>query len=541
MNTPKCPSRAPAETSVPRPTVAARAALRLLPLLLLLVPLLSMVAPAAAQSATGGTDAVLVVPITGTIDLGLAPYLDRVLRTAAEEDAAAVVLRIDTPGGRLDAVLQMRDALLASPVETIAFVDRTAFSAGALVALAADEIYMTPGAAMGAATPVDGTTGETASEKVVSAVRTTFAATAEARGRDPRVAEAMVDPNVAIDGLVARGELLTLTANEAITWGYAEGIVADLPALLAATGLAAAPLVETAPSLAERAVRFVTDPVVASLLIAAGVLLIVADAFVAGFGLLGAAGLGLLALFFWGHALAGLTGWEDVALVVLGLVLIAVELFVVPGFGVPGVLGLAALFGGLFLAMLGRDIRAPEGTAQAGLTVAVAFVVVVLGVAALLALLPRQRWGGGLVLQAAGGTGGADGKAGAAARPAPRGWMRWFGSGTTATLADPESSSRPTPVSAPAPTFTPAPPPATTTAAVPVVPPRSLADAVGVAMTDLRPSGIADIGGERIDVVSDGEWIAAGALVRVVRDEGYRRVVRRQSPPPPHGPPAVPA
>ena len=96
-----------------------------------------------------------------------------------------MILDIDTPGGRLDAVLQMRDALLGSPVRTIAFVDRTAFSAGALIAIAAEEIYMTPGAVMGAATPVDGVTGETASEKIVSAVRTTFKATAEARGRDP--------------------------------------------------------------------------------------------------------------------------------------------------------------------------------------------------------------------------------------------------------------------------------------------------------------------------------------------------------------------
>jgi membrane-bound serine protease (ClpP class) len=145
-----------------------------------------------AARAAAELGAVYVVPITGPIDLGLAPYLERVLAEAAAADAAAVLLVIDTPGGRLDAVLQMRDSLLGSPVRTIAFVDRTAFSAGALIAIAAEEIYMAPGAVIGAATPVEGDTGETASEKVVSAVRKTFKTTAEVRGRDPLIAEAMV-------------------------------------------------------------------------------------------------------------------------------------------------------------------------------------------------------------------------------------------------------------------------------------------------------------------------------------------------------------
>ena len=119
--------------------------------------------------------AVVIVPITGTIDLGLAPYLERVVEEAAEDGAAAILLEIDTPGGRLDAVLQMRDTLLGSSVPTIAFVDRTAFSAGALIAIASEQIYMAPGGVMGAATPISGATGETADEKTISAVRSTGA------------------------------------------------------------------------------------------------------------------------------------------------------------------------------------------------------------------------------------------------------------------------------------------------------------------------------------------------------------------------------
>ena len=356
--------------NAPSPLSATGRSLRLWVLILVVLGgLASYATSAQSDSDETGSGAVYVIPITGTIDVGLAPYLRRVLDQAEAAGAAAVLLPIDTLGGRLDAVLQMRDALLGSGVPTIAFVDRTAFSAGALIAIAAHEIYMAPGAVIGAATPVDGATGETATEKIVSAVRTTFKATAEARGRDPLVAEAMVDPSVAIDGLVESGELLTLTTAEAIDWGYSDGVAANRADVLAAAGFASAPLIETEPSLAERLVRFITDPAVSSLLIVAGVLILIADLFVEGFGIGGVFGLGLLALFFWGHSLAGLTGWEDLALVVLGLLLIAIEIIVVPGFGIPGILGLAALLGGLFLAMLGREIQTPQGIEQAGMTI----------------------------------------------------------------------------------------------------------------------------------------------------------------------------
>jgi membrane-bound serine protease (ClpP class) len=226
---------------------------------------------------------------------------------------------------------------------------------------------------------------------------------------------------VAIDGLVTRGELLTLTTSEATDWGYNDGVAANRAEVLTAAELAHAPVIVTEPSPAERFVRFITEPAVSSLLIIAGVLIIIADLFVEGFGLGGVAGLGLLALFFWGHSLAGLTGWEDLALVVLGLVLIAIEIIVVPGFGIPGALGLAALLGGLFLAMLGRDIQTPEGTAQAGLTILVSLIGIVIGIVAIFAFLSRGRHLGKLVLDSA--VGGAEVTQ---VRPAA-GWLGWFG------------------------------------------------------------------------------------------------------------------
>lgn len=462
--------------------------------------------PALAQDGNteDGSGQIFVIPITGTIDLGLAPYLSRVLDQAAERDAAAVLLEIDTPGGRLDAVLQMRDALLDSEVPTIAFIDRTAYSAGALIAIAADEIYMAPAAVVGAATPVEGS-GETASAKVISAVRKTFKATAETRGRDPLVAEAMVDPSVVIDGLVARGELLTLTTNEALTWGYAEGEVANRTALLAATGLDNREVVETSLAPAERVVRLITDPVVASLLLILALILIIGDLFVEGFGIAGVVGIGLLAAFFWGHALVGLTGWEDIALVVLGLILIGVEIFVVPGFGVPGVLGLAALLGGLFLAMLGREITTPSGIERAGFTVAGAFIAVVVVLLVGLSFLPRSRHLSRLVLDEQ--SGGPNGAAIRSGSSTPRGWLRWFGG--SASLERPGESPRSFPVAGGEALA------------------RSLTGAKGVALSDLHPGGIAEIAGIQVDVVTEGDYVAAGETITVVRDERYRRVVRR--------------
>ncbi len=483
-----------------------RGRLPLLPLIAVaiwLAGLFAMLPHATAQSPDERP--VYVADITGEIDLGLAAYLQRILDEAAETNSP-VILNIDTPGGRLDAVLQMQDALLDSEIRTIAFVNRAAFSAGALIAISAEEIYMVPGAVMGAATPIEGATGETASEKVISAVRKTFKTTAEVRGRNPEVAEAMVDPDVAIDGLVERGELLTLTDTEAATWGYAEGVVANRAALLDATGLAGQPVEETSPSLAESAVRFITNPVVSSLLILGAILLIVGDAFVGGFGIVGAIGLGMLALFFFGYQLAGLAGWEDLALIALGLLLIGVEIFVVPGFGVPGVLGLAALLGGLVMTMLGRDIQTSDQIQRAALTVGVSLMLAIVAVIALLMLVPRSRRAGGLVLQTelAGGSVPV-GTPFTRSSSSHRGsWLgRRFGGGEDLEQSTDhvEWRQETTPV--------------------------TLLGRQGIALSDLRPGGIANIDGQRVDVVSEGDYIRSGEAIEVVADERYRRVVRR--------------
>ena len=457
-----------------------RAARLALGLALIVVGLGGAWLPASAQGERAGGP-VYLADIHGTIDLGLAPYVKRVLRDAADDGAAVVVLDINTPGGRLDAALQIKDALLDSDVPVVAFVNREAFSAGALIAIAADRIYMTPAGVLGAATPVVGDSGETASEKVVSAVRKDFKAVAEARGRDPAVAEAMVDVDVAVEGLVESGKLLTLTAQEAVTWGYTEGLAEDLAAVLALEGLEGAAIVTTAPSWSEGLVRLLTNPAVASLMISLGFLGLFFELTSPGFGVGGFAGLSLLALFFWGHMLAGLTGWEGIALVAVGIGLMALEVFVVPGFGIAGVLGGAAFLAGVFISLIGQGAAVGD-LQRAALTLLSSMILAVVGAWALLRYLPRGGLFNGLVLQ--------ERLAGFHRAPSPpREDLRRHPSGT------------------------------------PGVDRASLVGAQGVALTDLRPAGTARIEDRRVDVVTEGDYLAVGTAVVVVVDEGYRRVV----------------
>lgn len=476
----------------------------------LLLVLVAVIAPAVVVSSPSSSGAqadatdgpVYLMRITGTIDLGLAPYVDRVVSDAEDDGAAAIIIEIDTPGGRLDAVIQMRDAIIDSSVPTVALVDATAYSAGALVAIASDEIYMTPGAVLGAATPVVGGTGEVADEKTISAVRAAFESAAEANGRDPLVAAAMVDTRVEIDGLVTDEELLTLTVSEATEFGYADGTVADLDALLAELGLDDNELVVTDLAFAEELVRFLTNPVLAGLFLLGGFLLIIGDFFSGGLGIAALGGIGLLSIFFWGHLLAGLAGWEDIALVAVGVALIAVEVFVLPGFGVAGVLGLISLGAGAFMAMIYRDFDfvTRDDLWRAGLTVGFTLVASVVGIVLLVIAVSRRGVRSGLVLATP--VGGGD----TLTQRSSAGWLRWFGADDR---LEPDRIERPD--------------------GAEHEPETSLVGSTGTALSDLRPGGIADIDGRRVDVVTSGEYLPVGETVEVIQDDRYRRVVRKRS------------
>ncbi len=408
------------------------------------------------------------VPVQGTIELGLAPFVERSIREAGQNGAAAVILVLETPGGRVDAAERIANAIQDSSVPVYAFIDRHAYSAGALIALATNGIYMRPGSVMGAATPVVGS-GEKAPEKIVSAMRSQMRALAETRGLDPRIAEAMVDEDIEIDGVVDAGKLLTLTTSEAVALGYAHE-VDDWSALLQALDLQDAPVVPTKVNWAERVVRFLSNPLVSPFLLSLGFLGLIAEIKSPGLGVAGVAGLLALSLFFGSHMILGLAGIEDLILFGAGVVLIGIEIFIIPGFGLFGVLGGVGVMAGVYLSLIGGIPTVPD-FAQAGAVLSTTLLIILLTSWALIRHLPQSnrltRSGVFLVTKGA----RKDGWASAARRP-------------------------------------------------------DLVGREGVALTDLRPSGTVLIGEERVDAVSESAWIEDGTAVRVVSSEGYRHVVR---------------
>ncbi len=413
------------------------------------------------------------MPIEGVIDLGLAPFVQRVLEEAATEKASAVVLDINTFGGRVDAAVLIRDALLESKVLTVAFINKRAISAGALISLAAEKIVMADGGTIGAATPVQiglpGAPAQPVAEKTVSYMRKEFRATAESRNRPALIAEAMVDADVEIPDIIQKSKLLTLTTKEALDVKVADFQANTLEAVLQSFELGDADIRHASETWAETLVRFLTHPVVSSLLMTLGIMGIIVEIRVPGFGLPGIMGLVSLGLFFWGHTLVRLAGLEEFLLVCLGLILVAMEIFFIPGFGIAGVLGIVALLGGLGLSLIGSGATWDSWLSALG-QVSLSILVAILVALFLLRYFQRLPFGKRLLLKTS-----LLSKEGYASSPEED--QRWLGKR-------------------------------------------------GTAATDLHPSGIAHLNGDRIDVVSDGEFINAGQAVEVVRVDGNRIVVR---------------
>ena len=420
---------------------------------------------------------VFVAPIEGVIDLGLAPFVQRVLDEATAAGAKAVILEINTFGGRVDAAVLIRDALLNSKVLTVAFINKRAISAGALISLASEKIAMADGGTIGAATPVQiglpGSPAQPVEEKTVSYMRKEFRATAEQRNRPPLIAEAMVDADVEVPDLVKKSKLLTLTTKEALQADIADFQANSLAAVLQSVNLADAEIRYASETWAESLVRFLTHPVVSSLLMTVGILGIMLEMRMPGFGVPGALGLISLALFFWGHGLVQLAGLEEFLLVGLGLILVGLEIFVIPGFGIAGILGIMALMGGLGLSLIGTGATWDFMLSALG-QVALSILVAIIAALIVLRYFPRLPFGRRLILET-------NLQAQEGYESSPPEDHRWLGK-------------------------------------------------QGIAVSDLHPSGIARFDRERVDVVSDGTFIDAGQPLEVVRIDGNRVVVRLAPP-----------
>ncbi|WP_420809396.1 NfeD family protein [Aquibacillus halophilus] len=290
---------------------------------------------------------VYVIPIEKEVERGLEAFLSRTTKEATVENADHIIFEINTPGGRVDAAGNIAEILQDLEIPTTSFVTNRALSAGSYIALNTDNIYMKPQATMGASGVITAD-GNAADMKAQSAWFAAMKSAAESKGRDPLYALAMSDPDVDLPEYGApEGEFLTLDPTSAVEIGYAVAIVNHRTELLNHLELNQATIVEMETTISEEIARFITNPVVVPILLSLASIGLIVELYSPGFGIPGSIGLVSLVLFFYGHIIAGLAGYEAIILLVIGIALIVTELFV-PG-GILGIIGIAAVVGSLFL------------------------------------------------------------------------------------------------------------------------------------------------------------------------------------------------
>jgi membrane-bound serine protease (ClpP class) len=331
-----------------------------------------------------------LLKIDGIIDNGVAFYVSRGLETAKENDSEMVIIEINTFGGRVDSATEIKDAIINSPLKTVAYVNKRAISAGALIAMSCKKIIMADGSIMGAATVVD-QTGVKQSEKEQSYFRSEIGSTAELNGRNKDIARAMVDEDIEIDSITVKGKLLTLTSLEALQYGMCDTVVHSDKEMHAYLGLTQEDITTLTISMAERIVRFLTNPIISSLLITLAFLGLIFEVKTAGWGVGGTVGVIALILFFGSHYIINLADHIEIIVFIVGLILILIEVLVIPGFGVAGVLGILAVFASFFMTLVGND---PTGKdlLNAGATLSSSVILSIIGIFFIAKYLPESKF-----------------------------------------------------------------------------------------------------------------------------------------------------
>ncbi|WP_425457393.1 NfeD family protein [Bacillus marasmi] len=412
------------------------------------------------QAASSNEQIVYVVPIEETVEKGLHAFLQRAINTAEENNADAIIFEVNTPGGAVDAAGEIGKLLTSTDIKTVSFINKHALSAGAYIAINTDEIYMVPGSTMGSAAIID-QQGNTAGKKAESYWLAAMKAAANGSERNPIIAAAMADESIDLPEYGApKGKLLTLTAEQAIEVGYSDGTVKNLDDLLAKLGFENADVRSMEESFAEKVARFITNPIVVPILLTIGSLGLVLELYSPGFGIPGFMGLSALLLFFYGHLVAGLAGFETIILFVVGIALVILELFL-PG-GIVGAIGTISILGSLFLAT--------DNVVHMGISILIA-----IGVSILASILMIRVFGKKMSL-----------------------FKKIILTDSTSTESGYVSNRNRT----------------------------ELLGLKGMTLTALRPAGTVLLNEERVDVVSEGEFIPKDTQVIVVKVEGPRIVVR---------------
>ena len=315
--------------------------------------------------ASNGKTQVYVVPIHDTIDLGIPAFVNRAINAAEKNNAELIIFDIKTFGGRVDAATQIKDSISSTEIQTIAFINKRAISAGSLISLSCNKIYMTSGATIGATSVVD-MSGEKQAEKSQSYMREEMAATAEQSGKNTTIARGMVDEELSFEYLIIEGDsikvddiegrkegkLITLTTELALKYHIADGTSESIEEILTDLNIDNYNIVTLDENWSEDLVRILTDPVVSSLLTTFGTIGIISELYSAGWGIGGTIGIICLTLALGAGYLTKLASATDLLIFFAGLALLVLEFVAVPGFGVLGIAGLIILFYGLYLLLI---------------------------------------------------------------------------------------------------------------------------------------------------------------------------------------------
>ncbi|MBI1388484.1 MAG: hypothetical protein GC154_08550 [bacterium] len=465
-----------------------------------------LVSTLCAAASGSGQPTVYFIPFHGEVENALYGFLQRGFHEAEAMKADQIVVEMDTPGGRVDAALHIADMMMESPVPVLMYVAGNATSAGAIISLAADRIFMRDGATIGTAAPVimgQGGESETMNDKALSYVLAQVRAICEKQKfneRKTQLALAMVDKDVEIRDeddsskfISEKGKLLTMTAKEALHAGFIDEII-DAPAIdsggkeagrtavLIALGMEDAQRLVLRETAFDALARLLSSMTVSSLLLTVAFLGVFIELRTPGIGLPGLIGALAFLLFFFGHSLTGLAGWEGMVFFMVGMILLAIEVFIIPGFGFVGIAGVICLLTSVVVTLMDAPLTSPDfrGTfewadlTQPLMVTTMAMTIGVIGAIASPLLIPiaaENRWFSNWLLLSESEERG-------------KGYQS----------ADEQLA--------------------------------ALVGLRGVARSALRPAGAAEIEGQRIDVVSEGGFIPVHTAVEVVKVEGRRVVVR---------------
>ena len=348
---------------------------------------------------------VYVIPIQDVIDLGIPGLVNRGIDLAESNNADLILFDIDTFGGRVDAATQIKDAIASTEIETIAFINRRAISAGSLISLSCDQIFMTEGATIGATSVVD-MSGSKQSEKSQSYMREEMAATAEKSGKNPEIARGMVDEELSFEFLIVEGDtltvtdiegrkegkLITLTTELALKYGIADGKSESIEELLKSLNIEDYQITVVDENWSENVVRILTNPTISSLLTTFGTIGVISELYSAGWGIGGTIGIICLTLALGAGYLTQLASATDLLIVFFGLAMLFVEFVAIPGFGLFGITGIVVLFYGLYLLLIPDIPVGPEVYSEAMDGFSWAIVVGIFGIIFLLRIIGKSAF-----------------------------------------------------------------------------------------------------------------------------------------------------